>query len=277
MASFAPGSSIKPIVGAIGLDLGSFKEDEDFGKSETKWQKDDSWGDFYISTLTTYKEKANLQNALIYSDNIYFAKAALKIGKENFAKALKEIGFKQNIEFVQEITKSSYSNGEKINSEQQLANSGYGQAEMLVNPIHMAMIYSSFQNEGNMIMPYLEYKDNIEPTYYKKQAFTKETANTIRESLIQVVENENGTAHKVKIEGLTIAGKTGTAEIKDSKDDEEGTEIGWFNSFIADDKEQKQTVIIITHDEKIALAADRVISIEDGKITRDEVRMGEYR
>lgn len=35
-----------------------------------------------------------------------------------------------------------------------------------------------------------------------------------------------------------------------------------------------QTVIIITHDEKIALAADRVISIEDGKITRDEVRMG---
>lgn len=42
-------------------------------------------------------------------------------------------------------------------------------------------------------------------------------------------------------------------------------------------KEQNQTVIIITHDEKIALAADRVISIEDGKITRDEVRMGEYR
>ena len=42
-------------------------------------------------------------------------------------------------------------------------------------------------------------------------------------------------------------------------------------------KEQKQTVIIITHDEKIALAADRIISIEDGKITRDEVRMGECR
>lgn len=37
-------------------------------------------------------------------------------------------------------------------------------------------------------------------------------------------------------------------------------------------KEHNQTVIIITHDEKIALAADRVISIEDGKITMDEVR-----
>lgn len=39
-------------------------------------------------------------------------------------------------------------------------------------------------------------------------------------------------------------------------------------------KEYKQTVIIITHDEKIALSADRIISIEDGKITRDEVRLG---
>ncbi len=39
-------------------------------------------------------------------------------------------------------------------------------------------------------------------------------------------------------------------------------------------KELKQTVIIITHDEKIALSADRIISIEDGKIKRDEVRMG---
>ncbi len=39
-------------------------------------------------------------------------------------------------------------------------------------------------------------------------------------------------------------------------------------------RELKQTVIIITHDEKIALSADRVIYIEDGKIKRDEVRMG---
>lgn len=39
-------------------------------------------------------------------------------------------------------------------------------------------------------------------------------------------------------------------------------------------KELNQTVIIITHDEKIALSADRIIAIEDGRITRDEVRMG---
>ncbi|WP_288312462.1 ABC transporter ATP-binding protein [uncultured Eubacterium sp.] len=41
-------------------------------------------------------------------------------------------------------------------------------------------------------------------------------------------------------------------------------------------KENNQTLIVITHDERIALAADRVIAIEDGRITRDEVKMDEY-
>lgn len=39
-------------------------------------------------------------------------------------------------------------------------------------------------------------------------------------------------------------------------------------------KENNQTVIIITHDEKIALSADRIISVQDGKIIGDEVNMG---
>lgn len=42
-------------------------------------------------------------------------------------------------------------------------------------------------------------------------------------------------------------------------------------------KEYNQTLIVITHDERIALAADRVIAIEDGKITRDEVKTNEHR
>lgn len=245
LASYAPGSSMKPVTGAVGLHLESFTADEDFGRSTTKWQKDKSWGDFYVSTLTTYSSPANLQNALIYSDNIYFAKAALKIGKENFAKALKEIGFGEKIDFTLNMEKSSFSNSGSISSEQQLANSGYGQAEVLVNPIHMAMVYSSFANDGNIVMPYLEYKaDTSTTTYYKRNAFGKTTADEIKKDLIQVVENPNGTAHSAKIDGLVIAGKTGTAEIKASKNDKNGTEIGWFNSFIADENTDKQLLII---------------------------------
>lgn len=247
LATYAPGSSFKPVVGAIGLNTGSFTADEDFGRSGTKWQNSDSWGDFYITTLSTYSGAADLKNALIYSDNIYFAKAALKIGSDKFISSLKDIGFGDDIKFAQTISKSSYSNSEGFTNETQLANSGYGQGEMLVNPIHMAMIYSSFVNEGNMVMPYLEYKDDASSntaTYYKKQAFSKEAADTIKEDLIQVVENANGTAHLAKIEGKTIAGKTGTAEIKQSKDDTEGTEIGWFNAFNVGESDSNSLLII---------------------------------
>ena len=160
LATYAPGSSFKPIIGAIGLTTGAFSADDDFGRSGTKWQNDSSWGDFYITTLSTYNGPANLKNALIHSDNIYFAKAALKIGGKNLINSLKNIGFGQQIEFPQTISKSSYSNSESFTNETQLANSGYGQGEVLVNPIHMAMMYSAFVNEGNMIMPYLEYKEN---------------------------------------------------------------------------------------------------------------------
>lgn len=61
---------------------------------------------------------------------------------------------------------------------------------------------------------------------------------------MQVVENPNGTAHSAKIEGLTIAGKTGTAEIKASKDDKGGRELGWYNTFIADENSGKQLLIV---------------------------------
>ena len=247
LATYAPGSSFKPIIGAIGLTTGAFSADDDFGRSGTKWQNDSSWGDFYITTLSTYNGPANLKNALIHSDNIYFAKAALKIGGKNLINSLKNIGFGQQIEFPQTISKSSYSNSESFTNETQLANSGYGQGEVLVNPIHMAMMYSAFVNEGNMIMPYLEYKENASSQtakYYKENAFSKEAANEVRDGLIQVVENPSGTAHSAKIEGKTIAGKTGTAEIKQSKDDTEGTEIGWFNAFNVGESEESLLLVV---------------------------------
>ena len=247
LATYAPGSSFKPIIGAIGLTTGAFSADDDFGRSGTKWQNDSSWGDFYITTLSTYNGPANLKNALIHSDNIYFAKAALKIGGKNLINSLKNIGFGQQIEFPQTISKSSYSNSESFTNETQLANSGYGQGEVLVNPIHMAMMYSAFVNEGNMIMPYLEYKENASSQtakYYKENAFSKEAANEVRDGLIQVVENPSGTAHSAKIEGKTIAGKTGTAEIKQSKDDTEGTEIGWFNAFNVGESDESLLLVV---------------------------------
>lgn len=240
-STWVPGSSFKPITGVIGLTNGSFKAEDNFGASGLSWQKDSSWGDYKITTLTTYGGTANLKNALIYSDNIYFAKAALKIGADTFASQLQKIGFNKNIDFPISMTSSQFAEDDKFSSEVQLADSGYGQGKVLVNPLHIASIYSAFVNDGNMIKPYIEYSDSTE--YWIENAFTKEAANTIKNDLIQVVENNNGTAHEAKISGVTIAGKTGTAELKNSKD-EEGEELGWFNAFIVSDNKDEQLLTI---------------------------------
>lgn len=228
LATYVPGSSIKPVVGAIGIETNKFMAREDFGKSGLKWQKDSSWKNLYVTTLETYQGDANLENALIYSDNIYFAKAALKIGKETLQNGLNNLGFNEKIEFVQDVQKSTFG---QMDSEASLANSGYGQAEMLVNPIHMASIYSSFANEGTMVKPYLVYEDEEENKVktYKQQVFTSKTSSAIKEALKKVVEE--GTAKDCKIEGKNIYGKTGTAEIKQNQDDQDGEEIGWFDAF----------------------------------------------
>lgn len=240
-ATWAPGSSFKPVTGAIGLTTNSFTADENFGASGTSWQNNSSWGDYKVTTLTTYSGAANLRNALIYSDNIYFAKAAIKIGADTFAKQLLNIGFDKSIDFSIGMSSSQFGENNEFSSEVQLADSGYGQGQILVNPLHMASIYSAFVNDGNMIKPYIEYGKETE--YAVKNAFTKEASEEIRNDLIQVVENNNGTGHEAQIKGVTIAGKTGTAELKASKE-EEGEELGWFNAIVISDEKDEQLLTI---------------------------------
>lgn len=240
-STWAPGSSFKPITGAVGLTTDSFTATEDFGPSGLRWQEDSSWGDFYVTTLTTYSGAANLRNALIYSDNIYFAKAALKIGGSNFADALQKIGFGKEVDFPIAMSESQFGSNNEFTSNSDLANSGYGQGKVLVNPLHVASIYSAFVNNGNMIKPHIEYSEETE--YWIEDAFTEDAADEIRDDLIQVVNSPNGTGYEARISGVTIAGKTGTAELKSSKD-EDGEELGWFNAIVISDEEDEQLLTI---------------------------------
>lgn len=229
--TYCPGSTFKPITAAIGLTTGKLTTNSTFNYSGLKWQKDSSWGNNYITTLTSYSGNKNIYNAIIHSDNIFFAQAALQIGKDTLMQQLDNIGFNKTLEFPLSLTKSKYSNSDTISTEIKLADTGYGQGDVLVNPIHMASIYSAFANEGNMVMPYIEYDASKQVNYLKQNAFNKDTANNIKDYLIQVVENPEGTANDMKINGITIAGKTGTAELKKSADDTESGTLGWFDCF----------------------------------------------
>ena len=248
LQSYCPGSTFKPITAAIGLSSGKLTTDTTFNYSGLKWQKSSSWGDIYITTLTAYSGAKNIKNALIHSDNIFFAQAAMQIGSATFCEELKKLGFNESIneqiKFPLTIKKSQYSNSDKIDNEKKLADSGYGQGDVLVNPIHMASIYSAFANDGNMIKPYIEYKENAQAEILKENVFSAEIANTIKDDLIQVVENPEGTAKDMKTAGVTIAGKTGTAELKTSQNDTEGGLLGWFDCFTVNNQSGNDILII---------------------------------
>lgn len=242
LQSYCPGSTFKPITGAIGLTTETLSTEDTFQYSGLSWKKD-IWGaNDDITTLTAYDGPKNLKNALIHSDNIYFAQAILQIGKKNFTDELDKIKFNENIDFGLTTSKSQYANKIDIPTEKTLADSGYGQGEILVNPIHMASIYSAFVNDGNMIKPYLEEKEDNQVEYLVENAFSKESANIIKEDLIEVVENPEGTANDMRVDGRTIAGKTGTAELKASKDAQADV-LGWFDCFTTDDNENQLLVV----------------------------------
>ena len=240
---WCPGSSFKPVTAAVGLESGAVDPAEDYGNEGLSWQKDGSWGSYYVTTLHAY-EPVILENALIYSDNIYFAKAALKIGADEMACALKNLGFGKEIPFEIKMQKSQFSNTEKIETEIQLADSGYGQGQVLVNPLHMACIYSAFCNEGNMIKPYLLYEKEQAGEYWIAGAMSKETADVVLSGLKKVVNDPNGTGYGVHRDDILLAGKTGTAEIKASKGDTSGTELGWFAVFMAESNVERPVLLI---------------------------------
>ena len=240
---WCPGSTFKPVTAAVGLESGAIDPNEDYGNVGLSWQKDASWGSYYVTTLHAY-EPVILENALIYSDNIYFAKAALKIGYEEMESSLTQLGFNAELPFEIKMAKSQYSNSESIETEIQLADSGYGQGQVLVNPLHLACIYSAFCNEGNIIKPYLVYKNEVSAEYWISGAFSSETASRVLEGTKKVVNDSHGTGYAAHRDDIVLAGKTGTAEIKASKDDTSGTELGWFAVFTAEKTVERPILII---------------------------------
>lgn len=240
---WCPGSTFKAVTAAIGLETGTVDPTEDFGNEGLSWQKDASWGSYHVTTLHAY-EPVILENALIYSDNIYFAKAALKIGADKLETSLTKLGFHAELPFEIRMAESQYSNTEHIETEIQLADSGYGQGQMLINPLHLACIYTAFCNEGNVIRPYLLYQEQAHAEYWIPGAFSADAAGRVLEGIKKVVNDPHGTGYGAHREDVVLAGKTGTAEIKLTKEDTTGTELGWFAVFTPEETAERPILII---------------------------------
>ena len=259
--TYTPGSTMKPITAAIGLETKTIDPNKDL-RAKDKWQKDSSWGNYYVTTLHAPSPN-NLKNAITYSDNVYFARSALNIGKDNLFKYYKNLKIGEKIPFELALNKSQYINKNQKVSDQLIADSGYGQGQILMNPVQLASIYSAFVNNGSIYQPHIVQGQT---KTWIKNVFSKETTKTIKEDLINAIADKNGTGHAIYHDNVVLAGKTGTAEIKQSQSDTTGTELGWFTVMTTD---EKQPILMTTVVEDVKNRGGSGYVVEHTKLPLD--------
>ena len=119
----------------------------------------------------------------------------------------------------------------------------------------MATMYTPFLNDGNMIKPVI-LMDEEKSQVWKQNLVTADQAAIIRDTLRNVVTE--GTAGYAKNAPFPISGKTGTAELKLTLDEENGAENGWFVAYPSED----QDMIIAMMMEKVQDKGSSALVVE---------------
>ncbi len=202
---------------------------------------------FSDKIIHCYQNKAHgtvdMKTAMALSCNCYFAALAKEIGAGNLAKMMKQAGMLLPSHFELAYSRNAVYL-EKDATENELLETAIGQGRTGVTPLYMAMLASAIANEGMMMQPYI-----VDHVVYPngesgKQRIPKklteicsaEEAAYLTEMLTEVVHSGTGTAAAVA--GVTVAGKTGTAE------NATGNDHSWFIGF-APAEEPKVAVAVL--------------------------------
>ena len=238
MGKYPPGSTFKLITAVSALE----------NMSDAATRTYNSSSDITISgeKITNFDRDShgniNLENALKVSSNTYFAQLARDLGKSNLTKTAENFGFNSNFMYDDVIMASSSYNGGKTDN--QLAWSSVGQHQDLVTPLHMCMIVSAIANNGQMMEPknLLSVKDSLGSSIYTmrpkkvRQVTSPEIAKKMQAMMKGVVES--GTGRNAAVKGLTIGGKTGSAETGKSTH-------AWFVGYIESEQTPYAVAIVL--------------------------------
>ena len=221
---YPPGSSIKPLIADAALQQKIISPDTrincgpfyDLGNGQKIYEADKA----------TYGN-INLDEGLIHSSNVMFAGLAVKLGNKELQQAFSRFGFYDKIKSDFYTQTPHMPDFGKL-STGETAQVGIGQADLLVTPLRMAMLAEAFINQGKIMQPYLvdsvQTLDGVtirttSPTLFK-EATDVNRAELINSYMADVVKK--GTGKNAHVNGIEIAGKTGTAE------NSQGADHAWF-------------------------------------------------
>ena len=202
-------------------------------------------------------DETTLIHALEISCNTAFGSLGLELGGEKLRAQAAKFGFGDSLQVPMRVATSSVP--ADLNAPQ-AAQAAIGQYDVRTTPLQMAMVAAGIANGGRVMTPYLIQSvrsanlDIIESTpdpVELSQAVSEQTARTLTKMMVSVVDNGSGA--RAQIDGVEVAGKTGTAQ-----HDPDKPPHAWFISFAP------------ATDPRVAVA----VVVEDGGVTGSEVGGG---
>lgn len=187
--------------------------------------------------------KITLKEALKHSCNSYFIKQGLKLGNSALLSEASRFRFNKGIQSDMRVSTSVFPNN---SSSRNVALQSIGQGEVLMTPLHAAMMAAAIANKGIMMQPYAvssitNSEGGVIKEYKPKQLGQVTDANTasaIAELMVEVVKSGTGT--RAKVSKVSVAGKTGTAEVGAGLKSH-----AWFVGFAPSDKPSVAIAVLI--------------------------------
>ena len=240
---YNPGSTFKTVTASAMIDSGEATAETVF-RDEGIFEVD---GRIIEELNRPDPNKVNwtLEESYAYSLNVVFAQLGLQLGSQELWDYARRFGFGESIPFdFETATTQIASSRDALNNRALLADTGFGQGQILASPLQMTMVVAAVVNDGVMMEPYtvdrvlgaegevLEEFGNDE----WRRAISGDSAAVVRDLLLATANY--GYSQAALIEGLTVGGKTGTAELG------EGEPHSWFTGF-AEDGDRALVVSVI--------------------------------
>ncbi|RJQ24909.1 MAG: cell division protein FtsI [Peptococcaceae bacterium] len=182
--------------------------------------------------------------ALAVSCNTTFAALGLELGAANFYQTARSFGLGREPPLELAVRTSTLAGPDRLTGTE-LASSAIGQGEVLVTPFQMALVTAAIANNGIIMRPYLVSKVESASGELLQQAApqpwltatTPPAAGVIREGMRAAVQY--GTARAAAVPGITVAGKTGSAQ------NPHGKTHAWFVGFAPAQEPQLVVAVVL--------------------------------
>lgn len=239
-----PGSVFKLVMTAAALESGQFTPDSTFpNPAEFTLPGTSSVVRNSSGGTCGGGSEVTLATALRLSCNIPFAELALQLGDDAIRAQAEKFGFNSNFTTPNPTETSTYPGNP---DEPQTALSGFGQGDVRATPLQMAMVSAAIANGGIVMNP--ELVDAVTAPDFRTieefsasefgRAISAQTSRTMTEMMVEGVEN--GAASNARIDGVSVAGKTGTAE-----NGEDDPYTLWFTGFAPADNPQYAITVLV--------------------------------